>query len=288
MNGRNILIGTALLWVAIVAIVLWERHVAKLNRALLVQRASEHAIALKEIEEIAKSSDEKRKTLARLERTEAANQTAKGTRKNPSAREQIEGDATTIAKNPSLRDAYMRGFVADLYTRWGLYFRQQGMTPEQIAQFNGIQIRLEDAKLDLAAKALAENLSPDDPELADELAQANHEFYKDLTDLIGRSNYSVYKAYSQEGSVITLVNDLPGYISADAQPLTDAQSLQLAQILADSSTKNSSGWVKYGTVNWGQAMPLAQAVLTPAQFEALQLMEATKLMAWQKDQSTGP
>jgi hypothetical protein len=210
--------------------------------------------------------------------------------KNSTASPSVGGGADaggTAAKNSDLRQLYSEGYIASLYAKWGLLFRQLGLSSDQIDKFNAIQLQLEESRSDLAAFAASDGLSMTDPDIAALMREANHEATLDLRDLLGTANYAAYRAYSQNSSALTLVNDLPG-VGAGNDPLSDSQTQQLTQILANSSIRDKAGWVIYGSVDWQTAMPQAQTLLTPEQYEAFQTLQAQKSAYWQMLRVTNP
>jgi hypothetical protein len=106
--------------------------------------------------------------------------------------------------------------------------------------------------------------------------------------LLGNAGYDAYHSYYQVSNVLVLVTDLPNFTLAGTDPLTVSQDEQLTQIMAAASTRDKYGYAIYGTVDWSTVMPQAQALLEPAQYEALQSLQAQKTTYWQMMKLTNP
>jgi hypothetical protein len=268
----------AALWLLILGTWGWERHrLAGLQVALGRERAQRLEIQAKVAAAAARARAAQRES-ARL--SSAIDSLHKAAPSPRLATLKVPGEAdfrAALAQNPELRAAYLKGIVADLNTKWGLFFRELGLSPEQAADFIAIQLRLEQTRLDQAALGAGADPGP--------LQAAEREAAQEIRDLIGDDNLPLYKAYNHETGALTLVSDLPHFSAGDMEPLTPDQALGLAQILADASNHRPGGQVIYGTVSWEAAMPAAQALLTPNQFVALQLMASEKIVQWEREET---
>jgi hypothetical protein len=282
MTLRRTGIIIALVWGALLGTSYWEtRDLEWRERALAARKArrkeKEGCIlaTIKRGDEARKASSAVSLAIDKLHATRKAEASSSG-RSDSDIR-------ATVGRSPEMLRLYLKGFVADLYNQWGLFYRQLGLSPEQIAQFTGIQTRLEEAKVDLAALTVNEGIPATDPAISAQLSQAEKDSNQALRELLGNAKFAAYCSYSQNAAAVTLVNDQSGFGSPDAQPLSDTQAEQLTQILADASTRRQSGWVSYGAVDSQAAMPEVQAMLTASQYEAMQLMELEKLFRCQRD-----
>lgn len=275
MTMKRTIVAVFALWVLVLAILVLEKHRLADQRVALELLRSQKLELQSQLESMTKRTSLARRASVKME---SAASLHIATPKDPTAGIRATDFRTVMARSSELRSMYLKGMSADLYTKWGLLFKELGLTPEQAAKFVGIQVRLEEARLDLVAQGI--EASPAQPNPA---AAAEHEAAQEIRDLIGNDNYATYKAYNQESGALTLVSDLPHFSVGDMDPLTQDQALGLAQILANASDRNSGGKVIYGTVDWQAAMPAAQAILAPSQFVALQLMESEKLVQWQME-----
>jgi len=163
--------------------------------------------------------------------------------------------------------------------QWGLFLKQLNLPPDQAARFLAIQTTVETKKENLYTSAEEAGESQSGPEIAAQVNQAYSEANRDVRALLDPTDYAAYKAYSQYNGTLILANNLAGDLPA-TDTLTDSQVGQLTQILGHASTVDKNGWIVYGTVNWAAAMPQAQAVLTPAQYDGLQALAAQKTAEW--------
>ncbi|HXB02968.1 MAG TPA: hypothetical protein VNV15_09155 [Opitutaceae bacterium] len=303
MTLRRIAAIGAVLWVVVLAAVYWERRDLGRLRHLLAERTTKCLEAEAQIQAMIKrgaAALETNSTLSlAIDKLRADQKALAANASDGNERAKVGGESAAVgngssdfraivAKDPELRQLYLKGFVADLYTNWGPLFKQQGLSPDQIDKLNAIQLKLEEEKLDLSALAETEGVSMDDPDISAQAFQDRVEARHEIHSLLGNAGYSAYRTLWKNQSALMQANDLITAESATADPLTAQQTGQLTQILADASTRDKSNFVVYGTVNWQTAMPRVQAVLTPAQYEALQVMQAQKAAQLKLQQFTNP
>jgi hypothetical protein len=303
MTVRRITIIVVALWVAVWATLHWEaRDLGRLQH-LLAERTTkcmEKEAQILAVEKRGAAVLETNQALSlaigklRADQKASANSASDGSGNAPV--DNVSAPAASgnvdfraiVAKDPELRQLYLKGFVADLYTNWGPLFKQLGLSPDQINKLNANQLSLEEKKLDLAALADSEGVSTDDPDIAAQAHQDWRDAGREARKLLGKADFHVYRTYLSNQPVLPQVNDLAAFEFSAADPLTASQAGQLTQVLADASARDKNNWVKSGTVNWQTAMPRVQAVLTPAQYEALQIMQAQKAAQLQIKQFTNP
>jgi hypothetical protein len=175
-------------------------------------------------------------------------------------------------------------FAATVYTKWGLLLRRLSLTPENQDRLIAIESTYEAAKAQIHQEAAEVGASTNSQPFAAEISEASADQTKDVRALLTPDEYAAFKAYSQQMSVVTLVSDLE---KDELQSnLPDATASALIDILANASRKDSYGWIQYGTVDWSTAMPQAQAILTPEQFQGLQSLAGRKAAQWQIDSFT--
>jgi hypothetical protein len=303
MTLRRITIIIVALWVAVWATLHWEANdLGRLQRLLAerttrrteteaqIQATKKRGAAVLETNLALSAAIEKQRADQKAAAKSASDRSGDapvGNVSAPAASGNVDFRAI-VAKDPELRQLYLKGFVADLYTNWGPLFKQLGLSPDQINKLNANQLSLEEKKLDLAALADSEGVSTDDPDIAAQAHQDWRDAGREARKLLGKADFHVYRTYLSNQPVLPQVNDLAAFEFSVADPLNAFQAGQLMQVLADASVRDKNNWVKSGTVNWQTAMPRVQAVLTPGQYEALQIMQAQKAAQLQIKQLTNP
>jgi hypothetical protein len=182
-----------------------------------------------------------------------------------------------------LRQLQVSGVKATVSLQWGLLLKRLNLPPDQAANFLAIQTAVETKKSNILESADEEDKSKSAPDVVGQINQAYNEANQEVRSLLSPADYPVYKAYSQDNATLSLANDLAGNLPA-SDALTDNQVEQLTQVMGSASTSDKNGWIVYGTVNWAQAMPQAQAILAPNQYEGFQSLAAQKTAEWRLSQ----
>ncbi len=191
-----------------------------------------------------------------------------------------ERRASWFAAHPEARSRYLQAFRAGLATTWGLLFQELNLSPDQVEKLEDLLAQREDNDITVKATASARGLAESAPEiqaLDDQLDATNKAALKDL---LGKANYATVRNYMHAEEVIPIVDQLAGDAYHTSSPLTADQAMALTQALVDSSQKMDSGRVIANTVDWGQVLERAQAILAPAQFAtfaAIQQQEQSHL-----------
>lgn len=174
-----------------------------------------------------------------------------------------------------------RQFAAAVYSQWGLLLRRLALAPEDQDRLIAIECTYEAAKAQIHQEAADAGLTTSAPSYTAELHEAGADQTRDVRALLTPDEYSTFKAYSQQMSVVFLVTDLE---KDELQTnLPDSTASALIDILASASRRDAYGWVQYGTVDWSAATPQAQSVLTPEQFQGFQSLATRKAAQWQLD-----
>lgn len=265
------------LWIAAVGVAIWEgAELGRLRRLIAEHNTRQAALEtqVRTMTERAKALREANaKTAAAAAKARAAQAVAAAANGNPSA-----NFIAMLAKDPAMRAWFSKLRAASLTLDWGPFFRRLGMTGEQADKFTAIEVQFEMARIDLISQAQAAGTTLADPVYAELLHTEDHNTKADIRTLLGSTaNYDAFHTYSQNLGVAQTVSDLAGADPSISDPMTGPQADQLTQILASASSKSRYGWALSGTVNWEAALPQAQAVLTPAQFAALQLLQAQQV-----------
>jgi len=168
------------------------------------------------------------------------------------------------------------------------------MTPEQLDAFKNLLVEKENTLRDVMMTARSQGIT-DRTEISSLVKNAQAEADSQLQSTLGDSAYQQYQQYEQTLPARTVVNQLSQSLSYTGTPLSDSQSQQLLQILADNSKSPSNGQLRsdlgFGGGPGGgpgglggvritdAAVAQAQTVLAPPQLNAL-----TALQQQQKDQ----
>jgi hypothetical protein len=170
------------------------------------------------------------------------------------------------------------------------------MTPEQLDAFKNLLVEKENTLRDVMMTARSQGVT-DRSEINQLVKTAQAEVDTQLQSTLGDAGYQQYQQYEQTLPQRNLVNQLTQSLSYTSTPLSDSQSQQLLQILADNSKPASSGQLRsalgfgggpgggpggfLGVPITDAAVTQAQSVLAPAQLQAL-----TTLQEQQKAQQT--
>ena len=170
------------------------------------------------------------------------------------------------------------------------------MSPEQLDAFKNLLVEKENTLRDVMMTARSQGVT-DRSEINQLVKTAQAEVDTQLQTTLGDAGYQQYQQYEQTLPQRNLVNQLTQSLSYTSTPLSDLQSQQLLQILANNSKPASSSQLR-NAVGFGggpgggpggflgvpitdAAVTQAQSVLAPAQLQAL-----TTLQEQQKAQQT--
>jgi len=155
-----------------------------------------------------------------------------------------------LAQDPSYREAYASLRNAATNTIARPIFKALNLSPAQIETFD----------------TLAAEMPPDSPLRPEGMTPAD--VAKQMQQLLGADGYDEAAALSQTAPMRSVAAGLAGNLYYTDSPLTTEQADQLTLALASTST--AAGPASADTVNWKEALPLAQSILTPAQYSAFQ------------------
>jgi hypothetical protein len=179
-----------------------------------------------------------------------------------------------IMQDPKLQNAFFASQRATLGTRYGPLFRQLGLAPGQIAKFEDIMIKREENNMDLMAAAQSQRLAPDSTALAALQKQSEDEVSTAAATLLSPADYSRWQEYERSVGVRGVVQNFAGAAVLEAMPLSAEQAEQLAQILADTSSRyGNGGKAEYNDVDWTTADRRLAGVLSEEQLKLFQQIE---------------
>jgi RNA polymerase sigma factor (sigma-70 family) len=123
------------------------------------------------------------------------------------------------------KDAAMR-------KRYALFFKQRGLTPEQIDRFIDLLNQQAEARTDLQEAVRKEGLS-DGPQVEAMRIDLNRPITDSLKQLLGDDGYSAFNAFQQTSFYQSAwVQPLEKYFLAENVPIDDTQTVQLTEIVA--------------------------------------------------------
>lgn len=179
-----------------------------------------------------------------------------------------------------------------LDSRYSSLFKQLNLSPADLEKFKNLLVEKQSAVMDVMAAARSEGLTGrENRDQIRELVQnAQNEVDNTIRSTLGDAAYSQYQNYEATQPQRAVVSQLEQRLSYSPTPLTDTQSQQLVQILAQTSpttTNEGNGGrplVALGSAGGGgmffggptitaDAVNRAQGVLTPEQLTALQSLQ---------------
>jgi hypothetical protein len=174
-----------------------------------------------------------------------------------------------IATNPKLLDLYLKSYRASLVQRYGPFYQQAGLSPDQIAKFEDALAKREEAKMDLIGTAVAQGLSNSDPSVMALNKEQIAQLRTDQTAALGDAGYEQLQEYNRQQVAVNQAKAAANF-ALDNAPYTNAQVGQLAQVLANASENYQEGGpVDQASIDWNSALTQATTFLSPPQLDAL-------------------
>ena len=161
------------------------------------------------------------------------------------------------------------------------------LSPEQLDAFKNLLVEKQNTTRDIMMTARAQGVT-DRSEINQLVKTAQAELDAQIQSNLGASGFEQYQQYEKTLPQRNLVNQLSQSLSYTSTPLNDAQTQQLVQILADSSTsttqRRNSGFGGGGPGGFGGSVTItdaavtqAQSVLAPAQLQALTTLQQQQI-----------
>jgi RNA polymerase sigma factor (sigma-70 family) len=169
-----------------------------------------------------------------------------------------------VANTPA-SDEYMK--------RYGLFFRQRGMTQEQIARFVDLLKQRDEIRADLQ-DAIRKEGESDGPAIEAMRSELDRPVSQGLHALLGDDGYAAYSAFEKMSYYqMGWVQPLNGYFSAANVPLNDAQTQGLTLLLAANDHPTKIVATDLGgesTIDWDAVVAQAGEILNPTQEAVLE------------------
>ena len=217
-----------------------------------------------------------------------------GGRRGPN-RGDLANNFMAMMDRPEIQKLMATQQRAALDSRYAALFRNLNLSPEQLEQFKNLLVEKQTAMTDALAAARAQGIDPrnDPQEFRKLVADAQAEVDASIKSSLGDAAYVQYQQYQQTLPQRTTVNQLQQSLSYTPTPLTGAQTEQMVQILAANSPASANSAAANGRaavasafgVGFGgqlgspvtnDAITQSQTVLSPAQVQALQQLQAAQ------------
>ncbi len=138
--------------------------------------------------------------------------------------------------------------------RYASLFKQMQLNPADLDKFKNLLVEKQSAVMDVISATRAEGLTgPNSREQIQQLVQnAQAEVDTNIRSTLGEAAFAQYQNYEATVPERNVVSQLEQRLSYSATPLTDAQSAQLVQILAQTAPQNSNTGSNTGGGGLGQ------------------------------------
>jgi hypothetical protein len=181
-------------------------------------------------------------------------------------------DATIalISSNPKLLDLCLRNFRANLNQSFGVFYWLTGLSSRQIAKFEDLLLKNQEATIDLKAAAASQGLNDNDPAIAGISMQQIDQLQADEIALLGQTGYQQLQRYNRAQGALTLVNGTAYFALGTSDAFSYTQAAQLMQIMANTSPSyEQGGSFDPKSVDWDSVVAQATGFLSQTQLTAL-------------------
>lgn len=158
------------------------------------------------------------------------------------------------------------------------FYRMQGMTDAEIAEFEEFLVRRDEEQKDIFATMRSQKLSPQDPAFGT-LFKTMMERYRDAqTQLLGKDGYDQLLEYEKTRQLRQFIDGVAGAATVAGAPFSPKQAEQLIQLMAASVLKKQhTSPIFVQQVNWDAVDKQAREILSPEQLVAFQTLESRGL-----------
>jgi hypothetical protein len=181
-------------------------------------------------------------------------------------------DAMTalISSNPKLLDLYLKNFRANLNQSFGVFYWLTGLSSQQIARFEDLLLKNQEATIDLKAAAASQGLGDNDPAIAGISMQQHDQLQADEIALLGQASYQQLQQYNRAQGALALVNGTAYFALGASDAFSYAQAAQLMQIMANASPSyEQGGSFDPKSADWDGVVAQAASFLSQTQLTAL-------------------
>ena len=251
MMNRTLLIILAVLALGSAGFGLAQLNDARKLRENLAALDQERAALQKRLWDLQKRNGDLERRLARPATTAAAESDAGGDLPpggGPAAdglrgrgRPDFRNFAAAL-NNPEVQKLLAVQQKAGLDGHYAALFKKLNLSPADLEKFKDLLVERQSAVMDVLAATRAEGLNG--PQNRDQIRQlvqdAQGEVDNTIRSTLGDAAYSQYQIYEANVPQRNVVSQLEQRLSYSTTPLTDTQSSQMVQILAESAPTNSN------------------------------------------------
>lgn len=198
------------------------------------------------------------------------------------------GNLIAMLDNPQIAQMFNAQQRSQLDSRYAELFKNLKLSPADLQKFKDLLVEKQNSFRDVLAAARAQGLDPrqDRDAYRALVQQANQDIDNSIQSMLGADGFAQYKQYEQTLPQRNLVSQLNQRLSYTDVPLTQNQSDQLVQLLAQTAPTNGNnnnpmrGFGGFGGFG-GDRVPItdqtiaqASTVLSQSQVAALQQLQA--------------
>ena len=182
------------------------------------------------------------------------------------------GDAAAdfLAKmeDPEIRRLRDIQRLAAINRQNGAFYASAKLSPEQLSQFRHLLLERQNAANDVLLAATQQGINPmqDPAEFRQMVQNAQAEVDAQIKAALGPDTYAQFQTFQQTQNQRGTVNQLSQDLSYTETPLSQAQTDQMTQVIAQANPEG-------GTAVNDKAIQLAQGVLSGPQLQALQNLQ---------------
>ena len=176
-----------------------------------------------------------------------------------------------LMKDPEFAAAMKVEQESRIGQRYGALFKQLNLPANQLASLKTLLVERENVGREVWASAPAQGLNPREnrDQLRQLAADLQAEVDNNIKTTLGESVLTAISWYNSSSPQRATVNDLSQKLSLSGQPLNDAQSQMMTNILAETGQQAGRN-----TLVTDNTIARAQGVLMPSQVEALKKLQA--------------
>ena len=166
------------------------------------------------------------------------------------------GAFAEVASSPEFQKLLAIQAKGRINATYGALFKALNLSPEQLAQFQGLLADKQQALMDTMQAAREQGINPrEDPDGFKALVnQALDQVNASIQQTLGDAAYAQYQQYQQQLPERNTVNSLQQQLGYSQTPLTDDQANQLVALLAQNQPQRTGNGTA-GTGNGGDTGP---------------------------------
>ncbi|MBE2214256.1 MAG: hypothetical protein IAE82_10330 [Opitutaceae bacterium] len=184
----------------------------------------------------------------------------------------------SIAEEPILQVLKQEADRGLHHLRYASFVRSLALTEHQAEALYRLVQDHDTRRLDLNRSIQNQKLNINDPAAVALRNEAEHAREADLRALLGEAGLAQLTTYERTVSLRQTVANYSVAATMAGEPLKASQTEEMIRILAEStSLYRAGGSAKDGAVDWEEALPRMQALLSPSQFAHISQIEPTAL-----------